>query len=132
MDLEKQFPEFFKKSSEKAEENVEKIIAEFEELMVELPELQDLLTELDTQVQGMGVSIPSAIDSVSAELKKLNSVAFVVTNVADTVGSAFGESFKGIVKGSMTAQDALRNLFQRTADAFLDMAAQLIAKQIQM
>ena len=132
VDLEKQFPEFFKKSSEKAEENVEKIKAEFEELMVELPELQDLLTELDTQVQGMGVSIPSAIDSVSAELKKLTSVAFMVTNVADTVGSAFGESFKGIVKGSMTAQDALRNLFMRTADAFLDMAAQLIAKQIQM
>ena len=132
LDLEKQFPEFFKKSSEKAEENVEKIKAEFEELMVELPELQDLLTELDTQVQSMGVSIPSAIDSVSAELKKLTSVAFMVTNVADTVGSAFGESFKGIVKGSMTAQDALRNLFQRTADAFLDMAAQLIAKQIQM
>ena len=132
LDLEKQFPEFFKKSSEKAEENVEKIKAEFEELMVELPELQDLLTELDTQVQGMSFSIPSAIDSVSAELKKLTSVAFMVTNVADTVGSAFGESFKGIVKGSMTAQDALRNLFMRTADAFLDMAAQLIAKQIQM
>ena len=132
LDLEKRFPEFFKKSSEKAEENVEKIKAEFQELMGELPELQDLLTELDTQVQGMGVSIPSAIDSVSAELKKLNSVAFMVTNVADTVGSAFGESFKGIVKGSMTAQDALRNLFMRTADAFLDMAAQLIAKQIQM
>ena len=132
LDLEKAFPEFFKKSAEKAEENVEKIKAEFAELMVELPELQDLLTELDTQVQGMGVSIPSAIDSVSAELKKLTSVAFMVTTVADTVGSAFGESFKGIVKGSMTAQEALRNLFMRTADAFLDMAAQLIAKQIQM
>ena len=132
LDLEKKFPEFFKKSSEKAEENVEKIKAEFEELMVELPELQDLLTELDTQVQGMGNSIPSAIDSVSAELKKLMSVGYMVTTVADTVGSAFGESFKGIVKGSMTAQDALRNLFMRTADAFLDMAAQLIAKQIQM
>tara|TARA_A100000172_G_scaffold69519_1_gene49607 strand:- start:247 stop:2157 length:1911 start_codon:yes stop_codon:yes gene_type:complete len=132
LDLEKAFPEFFKKSAEKAEENVDKIKAEFEELMVELPELQDLLTELDTQVQGMSFSIPSAIDSVSAELKKLTSVAFMVTTVADTVGSAFGESFKGIVKGSMTAQDALRNLFMRTADAFLDMAAQLIAKQIQM
>ena len=132
MDLGKAFPDFFKKSAEKAEENVEKIKAEFEELMVELPELQDLLTELDTQVQGMSISIPSAIDSVSAELKELTSVAFMVTNVADTVGSAFGESFKGIVKGSMTAQDALRNLFMRTADAFLDMAAQMIAKQIQM
>ena len=32
----------------------------------------------------------------------------------------------------MTAQEALRNLFMRTADHFLDMAAQMIAKQIQM
>ena len=31
----------------------------------------------------------------------------------------------------MTAQDALRNLFQRTADHFLDMTAQMAAAQIQ-
>ena len=30
----------------------------------------------------------------------------------------------------MSAQDALRNLFQRTADHFLDMAAQILAAQI--
>ena len=30
----------------------------------------------------------------------------------------------------MTAQDALRNLFSRTADHFLDMAAQILAAQI--
>ena len=30
----------------------------------------------------------------------------------------------------MTAQEALRNLFQRTADHFLDMAAQMLAAQI--
>ena len=56
----------------------------------------------------------------------------MVVTVAETIGNAFGESFKGIVKGSMTAQQALVNLFNRTADAFLDMAAQMIAKQIQM
>ena len=126
------FPDFFKKSSENMEERVAEIQKFYDELLSDLPELQDLLTELDTQVQGMSYSIPSAIDSVSAELKKLMSVGYMVTTVADTVGSAFGESFKGIVKGTMTAQDALRNLFQRTADAFLDMAAQMIAKQIQM
>jgi len=131
-DLEKIFPEFFKTSAEKNAEDVAKIRERFEELTNKLPELQDLLTELDTQVQGMSYSIPSALDSVTAELRKLMSVGYMVTTVADTVGSAFGESFKGIVKGSMTAQDALRNLFMRTADAFLDMAAQLIAKQIQM
>jgi len=126
------FPDFFKKSSENMEERVAEIKKFYDELLSDLPELQDLLTELDTQVQGMSYSIPSAIDKTAQELKKLNSVGYMVTTVADTVGSAFGESFKGIVKGSMTAQDALRNLFMRTADAFLDMAAQMIAKQIQM
>ena len=132
VDLEKFFPDFFKTSTENMEERVADIKKFYDELLTDLPELQDLLTELDTSVQGMSYSIPSAIDQISAELKKLKSVGYMVTTVAGTVGDAFGESFKGIVKGTMTAQDALRNLFQRTADAFLDMAAQMIAKQIQM
>jgi phage-related minor tail protein len=52
--------------------------------------------------------------------------------LAETLGGAFSESFKGLVTGSMTAQQALANLFQRTADHFLDMAAQMIAAQIKM
>ena len=132
INLEKFFPDFFETSTEKAEERIADIKKFYDELFTDLPELQDLLTELDTQVQAMSYSIPSAIDSVSAELRKLMSVGYMVTTVASTVGDAFGESFKGIVKGSMTAQEALRNLFMRTADAFLDMAAQMIAKQIQM
>ena len=132
VDLEKFFPDFFKTSTENMEERVADIKKFYDELLTDLPELQDLLTELDTSVQGMSYSIPSAIDQISAELKKLKSVGYMVTTVAGTVGDAFGESFKGIVKGTMTAQDALRNLFQITADAFLDMAAQMIAKQIQM
>ena len=131
-DLEKDFPDFFKSSAENAEDRQNEIREKFAELLTDLPKLQDLLTELDTQVQGMSFSIPSAIDSVSDELKKLTSTAFMVTTSAQTIGDAFGESFKGIVSGSMTAQEALRNLFQRTADHFLDMAAQMIAKQIQM
>ena len=83
-------------------------------------------------MEGMSYSIPSAIDQASTELRKLMSVGYMVTTTAETIGDAFGESFKGIVKGSMTAQDALRNLFMRTADAFLDMAAQMIAQQIRM
>jgi hypothetical protein len=51
---------------------------------------------------------------------------------AETFGEAFSESFKGIVTGSMSAQEALANLFQRTADHFIDMAAQMIAAQIKM
>ena len=132
VNLEKFFPDFFKTSAENMEERVAAIKKFYDELFTDLPELQDLLTELEIQVEGMSYSIPMALDNVQKELRKLMSVGYMVTTVASTVGDAFGESFKGIIKGSMTAQQALANLFQRTADAFLDMAAQMIAKQIQM
>jgi lambda family phage tail tape measure protein len=47
--------------------------------------------------------------------------------VADAIGNSFGEAFKGIVSGSMTAQQALAGMFQSIADSFMDMVAQMIA-----
>ena len=64
------------------------------------------------------------------EMEKLSDALFQVDALGKSIGASFSESFKGIVRGSMTAQDALRNLFNRTADHFLDMAAQMLAAQI--
>ena len=57
---------------------------------------------------------------------------FQAISLATTLGDAFSSSFRGIIDGSMSAREALANLFQRTADHFLDMAAQMIAAQIRM
>ena len=64
------------------------------------------------------------------ELERLLDPLIQVDLLGKSIGASFSESFKGIVRGSMTAQDALRNLFMRTADHFLDMAAQMLAAQI--
>ena len=64
------------------------------------------------------------------ELEKLLDPLMQVDALSRSIGASFSESFKGIVRGSMTAQDALRNLFNKTADHFLDMAAQILAAQI--
>ena len=72
------------------------------------------------------------IATVRDEIERMQTPLFRLTQTAQVVGDAFGESFRGIVSGSMSAQQALGNLFQRTADMFLDMAAKMIAKQIQM
>ena len=64
------------------------------------------------------------------ELEKLLDPLMQVDALSRSIGTSFSESFKGIVKGSMTAQQALANFFQRTADHFLDMAAQILAAQI--
>ncbi len=66
------------------------------------------------------------------EFKKLIDPLNQLISLSRSLGDSFAMSFKGIISGSMNAQEALRNLFQRTADHFLDMAAQMIAKQITM
>jgi len=82
--------------------------------------------------RAMGLKLTNNIAAVRDELEMLMDPINQLTTLAETVGGAFGESFKGLIKGSMSAQQALANLFQRTADMFLDMAAQMIVKQIQM
>ena len=72
------------------------------------------------------------LDKLQEQLNDLNDPVKQITGLAETLGGAFSESFKGIVSGSMTAREALASLFQRTADHFLDMAAQMIAAQIKM
>ena len=56
---------------------------------------------------------------------------YQVKQAAEAIGSAFSESFKGIVKGTMSVQDAFRNMFSKIADHFLDMAARMAAAQLQ-
>jgi len=66
------------------------------------------------------------------ELSELTRLSTIVITAADSIGNAFSTSFKGIIDGSMTAREALGSFFQSVADAFLDMAAQIIAKWITM
>lgn len=73
-----------------------------------------------------------ALERTRLELEKLLDPIAQVTVAAEGIGSAFSTSFKGIVSGTMTAQEALAGFFQNIADQFLDMAAQIIAKWIQL
>jgi TP901 family phage tail tape measure protein len=79
-----------------------------------------------------GQKINAELGAVEDELKTLVSLSNQVTSAANAIGTAFGNSFKGLISGSMTAKEALASFFQSVADHFLDMAAQIIAKMIQM
>lgn len=72
------------------------------------------------------------VDRVKQELDELLDPINQVATAAEGIGLAFSDSFKGIVSGTMTAQEALAGFFQNIADQFLDMAAQIIAKWIQL
>ena len=66
------------------------------------------------------------------ELKALTDSGNQAITIATGIGDAFANSFKGIISGSMSAREALAGFFQSVADQFLDMAAQIIAKWIEM
>jgi tape measure domain-containing protein len=52
--------------------------------------------------------------------------------IAGAIGDSFGNAFKGVITGSMTAQEALAGFFQSVADSFADMAAKMIAEYLKM
>ncbi len=72
------------------------------------------------------------LDELKTQLKDLTDPINTAISGAAAIGDAFSNSFKGIVSGSMTAREALAGFFQSVADQFLDMAAQIIAKWLQM
>jgi hypothetical protein len=89
-------------------------------------------TTAAAQVQTPQEKIEEQLGTVKKELKELTSLSNQVTSAANAIGTAFGDSFKGLISGSMTAKEALASFFSSVADHFFDMAAKIIAKMIQM
>ena len=107
------------------DQRVQKLISDNEDNLEQTRELLQLRRDITEELERQAI-----IQAPKDELKALLDPLRQVDSLSKSIGSSFAESFKGIVRGSMTAQEALRNLFQRTADHFLDMAAQILAAQI--
>ena len=68
------------------------------------------------------------LEAAEKRLQELTNTGYQVVEAAGAIGDAFGTAFKGLVSGSMTAQEALAGMFQSIADHFADMVAQMIAE----
>lgn len=112
---------------------------------VELDVLNGLVATRERLSQAAGVAtfnaqikqdpstrLQDAITGLRGELNDLTDPVNQVIAGAEAIGSAFSASFKGVMSGAMSAQEALASFFQSVADHFLDMAAQMIAKWIQL
>jgi len=79
-----------------------------------------------------GQKITEKIGKLKEEIAELTKIGNIAIKVADGIGAAFGQAFAGLISGSMSAREALSSFFKSVADMFLEMAAQIIAKQITM
>jgi hypothetical protein len=84
------------------------------------------------QAQSPGQRLQDAYNNVKGQLNELLDPVNQITKGAEAIGSAFGTAFKDMASGAKTAQQALSDMFKSIADHFLDMAAQMIAKWIEM
>jgi len=81
-----------------------------------------------TVAQGLRANI----SSLRNELFELTNPINLITNAATNIGTAFTNSFRSVIDGSATTQEALAGFFKNIANFFLDMAAQIIQKMIVM
>ena len=65
------------------------------------------------------------------ELREMLNPMRQILDLSVSIRDGFEESFKGIIKGTMTVSEAFRSMLNRIADHFLDAAARMAATQIQ-
>jgi tape measure domain-containing protein len=85
--------------------------------------------EMRTQIKQEGYMGAEA-ESIFQERKTLQSAEKLkadLQGIASTIGTSFGDAFKGIITGSMTAQEALAGFFQNLSNYFADMVSKMIA-----
>lgn len=124
---------------------LEALKAENQALFNQQPLLDSLIDRRNRLATARGTAVAGAVAAespykrlenafigVTGELNTLLDPINQITDAAKGIGTAFSESFKGVISGAMTAQEALASFFQSVADRFLDMAAQIIAKWIEM
>ena len=126
---------FAKRQKIKADRQVNELAKEFEELTKQTlnPEQLQLLRDYVQATNELALGsrlVNDELARLDEEFIKLNDSGFQIVELSKTIGSSFEESFKGVIKGTMSVQDAFRNMFMKIADHFLDMAAQMMATQI--
>ena len=106
-------------------------------LIKKFPEAFNLTTTKSRELTDALSKLPEALEFLQEfrapdeELKKMLNPLRQILDLSVAIRDGFEESFKGIIKGTMTVSDAFRNMLNRIADHFLDSAARIAARQIQ-
>ena len=89
-------------------------------------------TDIDLMPGLTGGKAGKKIEDLKTQIAELTNIGNIAITSAEGIGNAFANSFQGLIDGSMSAREALSSFFKDVASMFLDMAAQIIAKQMTM
>ena len=112
-------------------DQIDAAIKKYEELDAELVKSLKKIQGLANAYSDARLTIADEIDNMNKKIKVMVDTQSQVVMVSREIKDSFADSFKGIIKGTMTVTDAFRNMLNKIADYFLDTAAQLAAMQLQ-
>jgi hypothetical protein len=76
--------------------------------------------------------IEDRVAKLQGELTEMTKLGNISIQVADNIGAAFSTAFQDVVNGSKSTQEALSDMFKTIGESFVQMAAEIIAKQLIM
>jgi hypothetical protein len=115
---------------ERVTRELEELDKAFEAIQNRIDGLVGTIGEVDKASRRATETIPGKIEEIESNLEKLTSKTHQIISAAEAIGSAFKDSFKGIIDGSMSAGEAFAAFTRKVADHFLDMAAEIAAQQL--
>ncbi len=123
------------KLQEEFDKNRAKRLEDLKNSLREVRELLGLVNEAQGKFGQSGVlavsSINDKVKDLTDEMLRLQDPVFQLISASEVIATSFSTSFKDIIRGTKTVQQAFADMFQRIADHFLDMAAQMMAASIQ-
>lgn len=96
----------------------------------QVEEQLDLFKKLNSQAPED--IIARRIGALKKEIGELTNLGNVAVRIGDAIGSSFQQNFRDIISGTKSVKQALSDFFADIAEAFLAMAAEIIAKQLVM
>ena len=112
-------------------DQIDVAVKKYEELDAELVKSLEKIQALANAYSDARLTIADEIDNMNKKIKVMVDAQSQVVMASRQIKESFADSFKGIIKGTMTVTDAFRNMLNKIADYFLDTAAQLAAMQLQ-
>jgi tape measure domain-containing protein len=118
-------------------QRLEIIQLQTEELKKQAEEAEKLfkkaLGEAEFGVAGEGTvvgGLSNAIAKLKEDLDPIKLQVDAIVGGATAIGSAFSTAFSDVISGAKSTQQALADAFKSIGDAFINMAAEIIAKQM--
>jgi len=98
----------------------------------DIQEIDDLIRKIEKATKAADEAstvFKDWLDALEERLKTLKDPMYQLTTLVDAAGDSFQDSFKDVIKGTKSVGDAFVDMFNRIADAYLDMVAETIAAQ---